>query len=202
MKNLRAAALSLALLVPFAPTTLAQVSPDGGVRDSRTLSEDSLAAKPAPADSVATARFRYAADVPCSDSRDSSQSNSDARGDKTVAQRSGPLPPPMQPGPMAYPASYGTSRAGSGRRLAIGAAIGLGIGAAIGVKAGEHQPSGVTVKASAVLGILGAAIGAAIASMPSPGYRNSRRYRGRRPRRRRFDNDGEMAGVSEPVAIP
>lgn len=209
MKNLRAAVLLFALPILLALSTLAQVSPDEGIRGPVTLADASLAGETIAADSadsadsIATARCRYAVSGVCggsSESDHSNQANGDAQANKTFSQISRPTGLP--PRPMAYPGGYRPRGMGSGRRLAIGAAIGLGIGAAIGVKVGEHQSSGVKVKTSALFGVFGAAIGAGIASVPSPRYRSPRRYRSRPRRRRRFADEGEMADVSKTVATP
>lgn len=182
MKNFRASVLLFIVSIVPGLSAVAQVSPDEGVRGS-----------------ITSARCQYAASDACSSS-ELTPLNYDAEANKTFGQLSGP--PGLPSRPTAYPGSYRPRSMGSGRRLAIGAAIGLGIGAAIGVKAGEHQPNGVTLKASAVFGVLGAAIGAGIASMPSPGSASSRHYRSRPQRRRRFDKEDEMASISAPLTLP
>jgi hypothetical protein len=159
-----------------------------------------------PADSIAAARCSYApGEEACAGLVDSNQADRSANADSTVSQfRRRPPGPPMRRGPMAYPQSYAPGGMASARHVAIGAAIGFGIGAAIGAKVGRGQPAGVTIKASALFGVLGAAVGAGIASrppFPARGWSRNRPHRGR-PGHKRLDDEDEMASVSKAAETP
>lgn len=151
--------------------------------------------------SIAAARCPYVRDdascVPSVQSQTGGSPQPDSDGTLTAQIPRHVSRPPMRPRPVAYPRRYPGPWMGSGRHAAIGAAIGFGIGAAIGAKAGWHEPAGTTIKASIVVGGIGALIGAAIGSGP-PLMAQSRHHR-----RRRLDHQrpGESAEENDEVAL-
>jgi hypothetical protein len=103
---------------------------------------------------------------------------------------------------MAYPRPYSSVGMGTGRRTAIGAAIGFGLGAAIGAKAVSRSSAttGTTIKASVLIGGLGALVGAGIGSMPPPFQARNRHRHGPWHDRQADDEDESSDGKQNPEA--
>jgi hypothetical protein len=159
--------------------------------------------------SIAAARCQYTpTDTACHEAVDSGQPESDSEAtesgsDATLAQRPRRMPgPPMRRRPMAYPRPYSSVGMGTGRRTAIGAAIGFGLGAAIGAKAVSRSSAttGTTIKASVLIGGLGALVGAGIGSMPPPFQARNRHRHGPWHDRQADDEDESSDGKQNPEA--
>ena len=176
-------------IVPLLATLLLTMRLSASAQNAGSQEPDSLPA------TVSAARCQYTpADEACG-----VDGQSEVSENASLAQFPPPHSgPPMQRRPMAYPASYPRGGMASGRRVAIGAAIGFGLGAVIGARAGRDQPTGTTIKVSALFGAIGAAMGAAFASTPS--FRSGG-WGGSRPRRggwrhRKFDDGDETASAT------
>jgi hypothetical protein len=181
------------LLLLLAPILLASTVLAQGTNSSRTNNLPE-------ADSVAVARNSYIeADSGSSPASNYAAGKQPALENKPLAQYSRPPGPPFRPPVRPPMGGYPRMRSGPnwGHHGALGALIGFGVGAGAGVIWGtSREPAanraGDALLGGLLLGGLGAAVGAAIASLPPFPSRQFHR------RQSREDDYDELGSRSKP----